>query len=107
ERAARRPAGPMTIATRNHTQERSSPMADLQVVAEPGTHEIQITRSFDAPRELVYKAFTDPDAVRQWWGQRDTETVVDRLEARAGGQWRFVERSGDGDEHGFHGVYHE
>jgi uncharacterized protein YndB with AHSA1/START domain len=82
-------------------------MADLQVVAEPGTHEIQITRSFDAPRELVYKAFTDPDAVRRWWGQRDTETVVDRLEARAGGQWRFVERSGDGDEHGFHGVYHE
>ena len=54
----------MTIATRNHTQERSSPVADLQVVADPGTHEIQITRSFDAPRELVYRAFTDPDAVR-------------------------------------------
>jgi uncharacterized protein YndB with AHSA1/START domain len=82
-------------------------MADLQVVADPGTHEIQITRSFDAPRELVYKAFTDPDAVRQWWGQRDNETVVDRLEARAGGQWRFVQRSQDGNEHGFHGVYHE
>jgi uncharacterized protein YndB with AHSA1/START domain len=82
-------------------------MADLQVVADPGTHEIQITRSFDAPRELVYRAFTDPDAVRQWWGQGDSETVVDRLEARAGGQWRFVERSGDGSEHGFHGVYHE
>jgi uncharacterized protein YndB with AHSA1/START domain len=97
----------MTIATRNRTQERSSPMADLQVVADPGTHEIQITRSFDAPRELVYRAFTDPDAVRQWWGQRDNETIVDRLEARAGGQWRFVQRSQDGNEHGFHGVYHE
>ena len=40
-------------------------MADLKVVADPGTHEIVITRSFDAPRELVFKAFTDPDAVRQ------------------------------------------
>ena len=39
----------MTIATRNHTQERSSPMADLQVVADPGTHEIQITRTGDQP----------------------------------------------------------
>jgi uncharacterized protein YndB with AHSA1/START domain len=82
-------------------------MADLQVVADPGTHQIVITRSFDAPRELVYKAFTDPDAVRRWWGVGDEETVVDQLEARAGGRWRFVQRSQDGSEHGFHGVYHE
>jgi uncharacterized protein YndB with AHSA1/START domain len=82
-------------------------MADLQVVADPGTHQIVITRSFDAPREQVYKAFTDPDAVARWWGQRDNETLVDELEARPGGRWRFVQRSGDGNEHGFHGVYHE
>ena len=82
-------------------------MADLQVVADPGTHQIVITRSFDAPRELVYKAFTDPDAVRRWWGMGPDETVVDQLEARAGGRWRFVQRSQDGSEHGFHGVYHE
>jgi len=82
-------------------------MADLQVVADPGTHQIVITRSFDAPRELVYKAFTDPDAVRRWWGVGDDETVVAQLEARAGGRWRFVQRSQDGSEHGFHGVYHE
>jgi uncharacterized protein YndB with AHSA1/START domain len=82
-------------------------MADLQVVADPGTHQIVITRSFDAPRELVYKAFTDPDAVRRWWGVGDDETVVDQLEARAGGRWRFVQRSQDGGENGFHGVYHE
>jgi uncharacterized protein YndB with AHSA1/START domain len=88
-------------------QERSTPMADLQVVADPGSQQITITRSFDAPRDLVFKAFTDPDAVRQWWGQRDSKTAVDRLEARPGGTWRFVERSTDGTEHGFHGVYHE
>ena len=82
-------------------------MADLQVVADPGTHQIVITRSFDAPRELVYKAFTDPDAVRRWWGVGDDDTVVHQLEARAGGRWRFVQRSQDGSEHGFHGVYHE
>jgi uncharacterized protein YndB with AHSA1/START domain len=82
-------------------------MSDLKVVADPGTHEIVATRTFDAPRELVYKAFTDPDAVPQWWGRRASETIVDRLEARAGGSWRFVQRAGDGTEYGFHGVYHE
>ena len=99
----------MTIGTRNDRtiQERSSPMADLQVVADPGTQQIVVTRSFAAPRELVFKAFTDPDAVRRWWGLRDSETIVDELEARPGGRWRFVQRSGDGDENGFHGVFHE
>jgi uncharacterized protein YndB with AHSA1/START domain len=82
-------------------------MSDLKVVADPGTHEIVITRSFDAPRDQVFKAFTDPEAVARWWGLRETETVVDELEARPGGRWRFVERSGDGGEDGFHGVYHD
>ncbi|HEX3211837.1 MAG TPA: SRPBCC family protein [Actinomycetota bacterium] len=82
-------------------------MSDLKVVADPGTHEIVITRSFDAPRDLVFKAFTDPEAVGQWWGLDSTETVVDQLEARPGGRWRFVGREGDGSEYGFHGVYHD
>jgi uncharacterized protein YndB with AHSA1/START domain len=82
-------------------------MSDMKVVADPGTHDILITRSFDAPRDLVFKAFTDPDAVRQWWGLRSSETVVAELEARAGGRWRFVQRDGEGNEYGFHGVYHE
>jgi uncharacterized protein YndB with AHSA1/START domain len=82
-------------------------MSDLKVVADPGTHDIVVTRSFDAPRDLVFAAYTDPDAVRQWWGQGTSETVVDELEARAGGRWRFVERDGEGNEWGFHGVYHE
>jgi uncharacterized protein YndB with AHSA1/START domain len=82
-------------------------MSDMKVVADPGTHEIVITRSFDGPRDLVFKAFTDPDAVRQWWGQANSETVVDQLEARPGGRWRFVEREAEGNEYGFHGVYHD
>jgi uncharacterized protein YndB with AHSA1/START domain len=99
----------MTDGTRNDrtTDERSTTMSDLKVVADPGTHDIVITRSFDAPRELVFAAYTDPDAVRQWWGQAASDTVVDELEARAGGRWRFIERDGEGNEWGFHGVYHE
>jgi uncharacterized protein YndB with AHSA1/START domain len=81
-------------------------MSKLQVVAEPGSHEILMTRTFEAPRELVFNAYTDPEAIAQWWGPSDTETVVDKLEARAGGQWRFVERGPDG-EYGFHGVFHD
>ena len=82
-------------------------MSDLKVVADPGTHEIVITRSFDAPRDQVFKAFTDPEAVARWWGLRETETVDDELEARPGGRWRFVQRYGNGGEDGFHGVYHD
>jgi uncharacterized protein YndB with AHSA1/START domain len=82
-------------------------MSDLKVVADPGTHDITITRSFDAPRELVFKAHTDPEAVQQWWGQAASETVVDELDARAGGRWRFVEKDAEGNEWGFHGVYHD
>ena len=82
-------------------------MSDMKVVADPGTQEIVITRSFDAPRELVFKAFTDADAVRQWWGPDGSETSVDRLEARPGGRWRFVERERDGNEYAFHGVFHD
>ena len=82
-------------------------MSDMKVVADPGTQEIVITRSFDAPRDLVFKAFTDPEAVRQWWGLESTETVVDQLEARPGGRWRYVQREGDGNEIGFHGVFHD
>ena len=82
-------------------------MSDLKVIADPGTQEIVITRSFDAPRELVFKAFTEPDAVRRWWGLANSDTVVDQLEARPGGRWRFVERDGEGNEDAFHGVYHD
>ncbi len=82
-------------------------MSDMKVVADPGTQEIVITRTFDAPCDLVFKAFTDREAVRHWWGLESTETVVDQLEARPGGRWRFVERDGQGNEDGFHGVYHD
>jgi len=69
--------------------------------------EVVITRTFDAPARLVFQAFTDPELVPQWWGPRRLSTLVDKLDARAGGQWRFINRDPQGNEYGFHGVYHE
>jgi uncharacterized protein YndB with AHSA1/START domain len=82
-------------------------MAKLNLAAEPGTYEIRVTREFNAPRELVYRALTDPALVAQWWGLKSTTTVVDQMEAKPGGTWRYIERDTDGSEYAFHGVYHD
>ena len=81
-------------------------MGKLNIVAEPGQQAIVMTRTFDAPRALVFKAFTDPTSIPKWWGPADQTTTVDRMDAHAGGSWRFVHRGGDGEEQAFHGVYH-
>jgi uncharacterized protein YndB with AHSA1/START domain len=77
------------------------------IIAEPGKQEILITREFDAPRELVFKAITDPQLIPQWWGPRYLSTGVDRMDPRPGGQWRFINRDAQGNTYAFHGVYHE
>ena len=79
----------------------------VTILAEPGKQEMRISREFDAPRELVFKAFTDPALLPQWWGPRYLTTVVDKLDVRSGGQWRFINRTAEGNEFAFHGVYHE
>ena len=77
------------------------------IIVEPGKQELIITREFDAPRELVFKAVTDPTLITQWWGPRYLSTEVDKMDARTGGQWRFINRDSQGNEYAFHGVYHE
>jgi uncharacterized protein YndB with AHSA1/START domain len=79
-------------------------MSKTTVIAEPGKQEVVITRTFDAPRELVFRTFTNPDLIPQWWGPG---TIVDQMDARPGGSWRFVQRDEEGNEYGFHGVYHD
>ena len=79
----------------------------LNSIAEPGSYEIRITREFDAPRALVFKAMTDPALVAQWWGLKRTRTEVDQMEVRTGGRWRYVEHGDGGDADAFHGVYHQ
>lgn len=82
-------------------------MAKADYVIEPGKQEVIITRVFDAPRELVFEAYTDPKLLPQWFGPREYTTIVDKMEARPGGLWRFVQRNQDGDEFAFHGVHHD
>ena len=81
-------------------------MGKSQFTIKPGVQEVVGTRTFDAPREAVFKAHTDPKAIAQWWGLRSSVTTVDKLEPREGGRWRFVQRGSDGQEDGFHGVFH-
>jgi len=82
-------------------------MAETQFTVIPGQHSIIITRVFEAPRELVFKVFTDPKLVSQWWGPKKYTTVVDKMEVRAGGIWRYVQHDPAGNAYAFHGVYHE
>jgi len=81
-------------------------MTTSTLIAEPGTHEIIMARVFDAPRELVFRVMTDPKHIPQWWGQRNTTTIVDKMDVQAGGLWRYVQRDQQGNEFAFHGVYH-
>jgi len=76
-------------------------------VTTPKDRAIHIERVFDAPRERVFAVYTDPELIPQWWGPRDTTTVVDRMDVRSGGDWRFVMRDSDGSETGFRGTYRE
>ena len=62
------------------------PANKTNISAEPGKQEILITREFDAPRELVFKACTDPQLIPQWWGPRNLSTEVDKMDVRPGGQ---------------------
>jgi uncharacterized protein YndB with AHSA1/START domain len=73
----------------------------------PTEREIVTERVFDAPRERVWRAFTDPELIPKWWGLHSMTTVVAELELRPGGRWRFVQRGGDGEEAAFRGVYRE
>jgi uncharacterized protein YndB with AHSA1/START domain len=74
-------------------------------VTKPSDREIRIERVFDAPREKVWQAFTDPKLVAQWWG-RGNKLVIERMEVERGGHWRFVEHGPEG-VHGFEGRYRE
>ena len=81
-------------------------MSKTQITVDPGMPQIIITREFDAPRDLVFRAYTDPRLLEQWLGPRDLTMRVDHYETRDGGRWRYVHTDADGSEHGFHGVFH-
>jgi uncharacterized protein YndB with AHSA1/START domain len=77
------------------------------VTAEPGVQELFITREFDASRELVYQAHTDPDLYVQWLGPRGYEMKLETFEPVSGGKYRYTHKDPEGNEYGFHGTFHE
>ncbi|HEU0163694.1 MAG TPA: SRPBCC family protein [Thermomicrobiales bacterium] len=78
----------------------------LHLIAEPNSHAIVGIREFDAPPALVFRAFTEPELLKQWLGPRRLETKVETFEVRDGGRWRFLHIDTDGTEYAFRGVFH-
>jgi uncharacterized protein YndB with AHSA1/START domain len=64
-------------------------------------------RTFDAPREKVWQAFTDPEIVPKWWGPHGTTTIVEEMDVRPGGKWRYVSSAPDREDVAFYGEYLE
>lgn len=85
------------MATKNQTK----------VTAETGKQELFITREFEAPRELVFQAFTDPELLVQWLIPCEMTLRIDKYVRGSGGYWRFIHTDKQGNEFGFHGVCHE
>ena len=81
-------------------------MGTTEIMAEPGSLQILMTREFAAPRELLFRAHTDPALLAQWLGPRDLTMEVDHFDVRNGGTWRYVSRDAAGGEYGFRGVFH-
>jgi uncharacterized protein YndB with AHSA1/START domain len=80
-------------------------VATTQIIAEPGVPQLVVSREFLAPRDLLFRAYVDPDLLRQWLGPRRLTMTIDRFDPRDGGIWRFIHSGAEAD-HGFHGVFH-
>jgi uncharacterized protein YndB with AHSA1/START domain len=87
--------------TNDHQQARTA------TVTTPAEREIRIERVFDAPRDRVFAVYTDPALIPEWWGPRETRTIVDEMDVRTGGRWRFIVRDANGTETAFRGAYRE
>ena len=86
------------------TKETAMPTTEYTI--EPGRMDIVSTVVLDAPRELVFKAYTDPKLFARWWGPARYTNVIEKFDARTGGEWRVIQRGDDGSEHPFRGVNH-
>lgn len=73
----------------------------------PADDQILITRDFDAPKALVYRAWTTPELVKRWYGGNHGEVTSAEVDLRVGGNWRYVTSGGEGPEVAFHGEYRE
>src|SRR3954452_10624000 len=86
----------MTAATANETR----------ITAPEGLPFVDIEREFEAPRDLVFRAYSDPSLIKQWLGPRKYEMVIDQWQGGAGGSYRYEHRDDQGNVYAFHGVFH-
>jgi uncharacterized protein YndB with AHSA1/START domain len=89
------------------TDDQHETSAAATAVTTPSDREIVTERVFEARRERVFAAYTDPELIPEWWGPRGVTTTVDQMDLRPGGGWRFVCRDSEGREDGFRGTYRE
>jgi len=82
-------------------------MNKTTIIAEPGKQELFIIREFDAPRELVFKAFVEPKLLEKWLGPKNMKMKIDKMENKPGGSYRYTHSDSKGNVHGFRGVVHE
>ena len=82
-------------------------MATTEIKIPRRKQEVFVTRIYVFPRDLVYRAVTDPHYIPDWWGPRNLTTQVEKMDVRWGGQWRFIQHDTQGNIFAFHGVYHE
>ena len=82
-------------------------MPKVEYTIEPGKQDLVSTVVMDAPRELVYRAYTDPKLFARWWGPARYENDIEKFDIRRGGEWRVIQRGADGTQHPFRGVTHE
>jgi uncharacterized protein YndB with AHSA1/START domain len=83
------------------------PSSGTATVTLPTDTQILITREFDAPKELVYRAWTMPELIKQWWSGNQGMTTLAEVDLRVGGRWRYVHEDDDGFEVAFHGEFKE
>jgi|SRR5690349_14476759 len=81
-------------------------MGTTRIVAPADMPFIDLEREFEAPVELLYRAHTDPELLRQWLGPAQYEMTVEEYDVRDGGRWRYTHRDRSGIAYGFHGVFH-
>jgi uncharacterized protein YndB with AHSA1/START domain len=87
--------------------ETSATSSRKAIVTLPADDQILITREFDAPKHLVWKALTTPELVKRWWNAKRGEVTVAEIDLRVGGKWRYAMVIDDGTEVAFHGDYRE
>ena len=82
-------------------------MPKAEYVIEPGKQDIVSTVVLDAPRELVFRAYTEPELFARWWGPSRFKTEIEKFDSRPGGEWKVTHVDADGSRHGFRGVNHD